>query len=1037
MNIRVSVLRLGALVIPVSLMFGDVTYNAVPSRIVGQAVLQQQTQTAIAPNLVEGREFNSPQSVAVDMSANPPILYVADTSNNRILAWKNATGFANGDFADLVMGQHDMYSTGAQGPGRPGSDLTAGFTTPVALAVDSAGNLYVADAGNNRILRFPQPFNQTSDVFQPDLVIGQKDLSSIQPNQGTSPPTASTICLANNGGIYLSGMTFDSSGNLFVSDACNNRVLRFPKAVLQSGAFAPAADLVLGQVNFTANGFPSSFDPTQKNYLAQPSGLAFDQEGRLYVADEVNRVLVFDVPVANGQGALRIMGVIPPTSAQPNPPTLSAGTLSGPDGVFMVGDNPYVVDTHNNRILGYAPFAQWPTETASFSPSATVVIGQPDMLANSANHGGVQADASSLVNPVTAVWTGSILLVADSGNNRVLSFPQGAAPVAIATAATRVLGQTDFPYNAPNLIEGREFWLFSQNVGVGGVGVPFPGGSVIIDPTSTPPHMYVADAGNNRVLGFADYRKVGPGTKADIVIGQPDFSRRVVNYPGTTTKTVNGAIVGVPNNSGLWAPEGLALDASGNLWVADSGNARVLRFPAPFAQTGQPQANLVLGQSDFVSNFPDPTSHTMNTPYGVAITASGQVLVSDIGFNRVLLFTHPSGSDFVNGQAAAGVMGQTNFFQTSAGTAAKNGLNGPRLMAVDAQDNLFVADTGNNRIAVYANASTPATDPSPSFSLPGLSAPVAVSVSSVTGQVWVSNTQNNQVLQYPPFSQLVANPVPVSGVGSSEPLDVAFDLLGNPVIAEATNRIAFYYPIMDMKSSANYFLRYAPGMLASLFNHGTAMFGSQTVPAPTTPLPLSLGDVQVLVGGVAAPMLYASPTQINFQVPIGTPVGTTEVQAVQASTGQILTSSLVSIQATSPALFSADATGSGQVLALNAADSSVNSAKNPVKAGQFISLFGTGQGFVNGAPPDGTPATVATPTAETPQVYINGPLFLDPGDVEYSGLAPNYVGLWQVNAKVPANAAPGAVLVLVGLDGFFSNIDTAGNHIQTIIYVAQ
>jgi len=193
----------------------------------------------------------------------------------------------------------------------------------------------------------------------------------------------------------------------------------------------------------------------------------------------------------------------------------------------------------------------------------------------------------------------------------------------------------------------------------------------------------------------------------------------------------------------------------------------------------------------------------------------------------------------------------------------------------------------------------------------------------------------------------------------------------------------------------------------------------------------------VLVGGVAAPMLYASPTQINFQVPIGTPVGTTEVQAVQASTGQILTSSLVSIQATSPALFSADATGSGQVLALNAADSSVNSAKNPVKAGQFISLFGTGQGFVNGAPPDGTPATVATPTAETPQVYINGPLFLDPGDVEYSGLAPNYVGLWQVNAKVPANAAPGAVLVLVGLDGFFSNIDTAGNHIQTIIYVAQ
>src|SRR5438105_1219466 len=77
-------------------------YNQIPTNIVGQAVLQQLLLTATAPNLVEGREFNLPEAVAIDSSASPPILYVADTANNRVLAWKNAAAFTKGDFADKV-----------------------------------------------------------------------------------------------------------------------------------------------------------------------------------------------------------------------------------------------------------------------------------------------------------------------------------------------------------------------------------------------------------------------------------------------------------------------------------------------------------------------------------------------------------------------------------------------------------------------------------------------------------------------------------------------------------------------------------------------------------------------------------------------------------------------------------------------------------------------------------------------------------------------------------------------------------------------
>jgi len=1048
MNLRVIVWRVCAVAVPGSVLFGQVSYPNFPSQIVGQAILQQTTQTAVAPNLVEGRELNFPRGLAVDLSATPPILYVADTANNRILAWKNVNEFANGAFADLVLGQHDMYSTQQKGPG---TDLTAGFNAPTALAVDASGNLYVADSADNRILRFPQPFKQTSAEFLPDLVIGQEDLSSNSANQGGSTPTPSSIYFypAPNGSPYLPGLAFDSSGNLWASDPGNNRVLRFPQKTLQAGGVNPSADLVLGQSAFTTNsGPPSGSNQTGKNFLVQPSGIALDNEGRVYVCDGYSRVVVFDAPTSSGQNAVRIMGVVTEQGAAP----VSSDTLTNPDDVVVVADNPYVVDTGNNRILGYPPFSQWPAESSSFSPGATVVIGQSDYTSSSPNHGAVHADAVSLSTPVAAVWSGAALLVADTRNNRVLSFPQASAGV-IATGATGVLGQTDFPYNAPNLIEGREFFFFSQNVdgaenSTSSYAVPLPGGSLVIDTNADPPHLYVSDPGNNRILGFRDYRKVAPGVKADIVIGQTDFSSNLVNSPATTTEQKNGGTIGVPNATGLWFPQGLALDASGNLYVADEGNGRVLRFPVPFAQTGGFTADLVIGQANFTTSISDPSSVTTGQPYGVAITGSGDLVVSDIYFNRILLFTRPSGGDFTNGQTAAAVIGQTNYTNVVAGTPATNGLSGPRLMSVDAQDNLYVADTGNNRIAIYSNASALPTNATPSFSLSNLNSPIGVSVSSVTGDVWVVNTQASQVLQYPPYSQLIVSPTAAAGVVAFEPLAVTFDPFGNPVIADSTNRVGLYYPIMDMKNLATNFLLYAPGMLATLTPYGTsppiAGFGSATVSAPANvfPVPTTLGDVQVFVNGVAAPLLFVSSTQINFQIPMATPTGTTtQVQVVQASTGQIYTSNLFNIVAAAPGLFEADAS-TGALAAINAVDNTVNSASNPVKAGDYITLFGTGQGFIANAPPDGTAPTGPIATAQLPQVYLGGQTYISPGDIEYSGLAPGYIGLWQINAQVPSNAASstgsgtGPIPVYVTMDGYNSlNDPITGNRIVTYIYV--
>ena len=703
----IRVILYALLLAAVQLLEAQTIFNPAPSRIVGQAVLQQQgVLTAIAPNLVEGREFNNPQAIAVDASVNPPILYVADFGNNRVLAWKNASAFTKGDFADKVIGQRDLLSTAFEGPE---ADLSTGLSSPVAVAVDSVGNLYVADAGNNRILRYPAPFKQTGALLTVDLVIGQPDLSSRSPNAGLTGPSASTLALVSGSGVFRAGLAFDAPGNLWVSDPGNNRVLRFPVAELGSGASnQPPADLVLGQSDFSSTSLPANSTRNGKNYISQPAGLAIDPQGRLFVADGANRVVVYGPPFAIGQSIARIMGVVAAANTAP----VSATTFNGPQSVFFAGNTPYVVDTGNARILGYASYDQWPQESVAFSPAATTVIGQPGFESSQSNQGLAQPNASTLAGPVSAVFDGVDLLVVDSGNNRVLAFPQSNGSF---TTAARVLGQLDFQYNSLNLIDGREVG-FSSNTGSCSFNSALPfltGGSAVIDGSATPPHLYIADPLNNRILGYKDYRQVNAGIKADLVIGQPDLMTALVNYPSNSPTEANA--------KGLWSPEGLAVDAKGNLYVADACNARVLRFPSPFAQTPgvMPHANLALGQAGlFGQPIKDASSQTMKSAYGLAFTAAGDLVVSDTLANRILYFQKTASGDFQTGESATSVFGQPDF-----GSSLPTVLAGPHLIATDASDQLYVADTGNNRIAALPSVPTAGDNPPVLFSIPQLSSP--------------------------------------------------------------------------------------------------------------------------------------------------------------------------------------------------------------------------------------------------------------------------------------------------------------------------
>jgi uncharacterized protein (TIGR03437 family) len=147
--------------------------------------------------------------------------------------------------------------------------------------------------------------------------------------------------------------------------------------------------------------------------------------------------------------------------------------------------------------------------------------------------------------------------------------------------------------------------------------------------------------------------------------------------------------------------------------------------------------------------------------------------------------------------------------------------------------------------------------------------------------------------------------------------------------------------------------------------------------------------------------------------------GSADIVVMQASTGQVYASVTAPMGPASPALFTSGSTGSGMVAALNQ-DNTVNSAASPIGRGEVIQLFGTGQGFVEGAPPDGELASGQTPTQERPRVWIE-PDYVPEDHILYSGLAPSLVGVWQINVKVPERTAPGQRLIFIQMKSINSS----------------
>ncbi len=209
----------------------------------------------------------------------------------------------------------------------------------------------------------------------------------------------------------------------------------------------------------------------------------------------------------------------------------------------------------------------------------------------------------------------------------------------------------------------------------------------------------------------------------------------------------------------------------------------------------------------------------------------------------------------------------------------------------------------------------------------------------------------------------------------------------------------------------------APGGIVAIF--GTDLASDiQSASLPTT-----LGDTSVTFDDIAAPLFFVSPTQINAQVPFELMIGTGPVMVQMRRGSETSEAQPIGIAAASPGIFAMNEEGTGPGAILHAEDFWPVSESDPARPGEFLLIFCTGLGPVQPAVASGQVGPGTEPLARTislPMVNIAGL----PAQVSFSGLAPGFAGLYQVNVQVPAGVPSGIHEVEIIINGVSSNIVT-------------
>ncbi|WP_051313069.1 T9SS type A sorting domain-containing protein [Sporocytophaga myxococcoides] len=363
-------------------------------------VLGQPTFTTSNPIATESG-LNRPNQVVVDPVSGK--IFVADAFSHRVLRYPSTAAYIDGANAEAVFGQTNLSNAFVT------ATSTTSLNTPSGIALDDNGNLWIADQGNNRVVRVSNAVTAlTGSAF--DLVLGQSGFSGSNGGTGLAEFSSPWALTYRNNALWVSDfgnnrilkfdnpsflsngapaslylgtgspglsdntlngpgqISIDVNGNLWVADVNNNRVLRFSNAnALSSSA---DADLVIGQSDF----FTSTAGLSQ-SALSSPWGVYMDEGGRLYIADNGNdRVLIFNSTslAANGALADHVIGQIDFANSN----TATAQDKVSPIFVSVENDLLFVSDFSNNRVLIFKPSTPLPVNLLNFSAISNIREGK-------------------------------------------------------------------------------------------------------------------------------------------------------------------------------------------------------------------------------------------------------------------------------------------------------------------------------------------------------------------------------------------------------------------------------------------------------------------------------------------------------------------------------------------------------------------------------------------------------------------------------------------------------------------------------------
>lgn len=578
-------------------------------------------------------QLNSPQGLALDASGN---LYIADSLNNRVRI-VSPQGIIKTFAGNGTVGYINAVGDGGLAP-------EAQLLLPSGVAVDSNGNVYIADTGDNLIrivattgiintiagigypgflgdgsvatassLNHPEDVavDSSNNIFIADTLNGVIRKITSDGNINTVVGSSSSIGYAGDGGAATSAgliepfaVVVDSKGQIYIAEPADGRIRMVDTK---------------GNINTIAgtgtNGFGGDGGDPTKAQLNLPTGVAVDSSGNLYIADSLNaRVREMAGSAINtiaGNGGLSYSGDGGPgTKAQLNSPQAVATDGAG---------NLYIADTANNVVR----------KVASGGTISTILGNGTAGSGNSQLNGpqGVAADSAGNV------------YVSDTQNARVLKISGG--------AVTTVAGSGKPGFGG----DGSSATSAQLNTPVG----------LAVDSAG---NLYIADFGNNRI------RKVTPGNTISTVAG---------------TAQGFGGDGGLATAAQLNAPQGVALDKAGNLYITDTLNNR-LRV----VSNGIISTVAGTGTAGLAGDGGPATSAQLVSPAGIAVDGAGNIFISDTS-TRIRRVTPGGPIVTVGGGPVAGYSGD-------GGLATNAALNGPSGLAIDSKGNLYVADTNNNAV---------------------------------------------------------------------------------------------------------------------------------------------------------------------------------------------------------------------------------------------------------------------------------------------------------------------------------------------------